>query len=91
MAEAGSFDPGGAPLGELLTEKDVPFRNVSRLVAMGSPGAEEVFRSLKDDEQRRELLLGAFDRVGIGYATAEEDGSPYWSVLLVDQGGKGTP
>lgn len=91
MAEADSLEPGGAPLGELLKEQGVSFRNVSRVVMAGSPGAAEVLRSLKENEQHRELLLGSFDAVGIGYATSAQAGRPYWTVLLVDSGEKETP
>jgi uncharacterized protein YkwD len=83
MAEAGSLKPPGPSIADRAREAGVSYRRLAQSVASGNPGPGEVLEALTESDQQRQNLLGPFDRVGIGYATAE-DGRPYWTILLVE-------
>ena len=89
MARAGSLKPPGSSIADRLREAGISYRRLAQSVASGNPGPEEVLDALTESAPQRQNLLGPFDRVGIGYATAE-DGRPYWTILLIEGSG-GSP
>ncbi|WP_169974236.1 CAP domain-containing protein [Tautonia rosea] len=89
MARSGSLKPSGPSIVDRVREADIPYRRLAQSVASGNPGPEEVLDALTASAPQRENLLGPFDRVGIGYANAE-DGRPFWTILLIE-GKEGSP
>lgn len=67
-----------------LKEAGADYRSVAVLVGGGDPTAGDFVAAMLADESRREPLLGAFDAVGIGYAT-DAEGAPFWCVVLVER------
>lgn len=86
MATAGSLKPPGPSISDRVREAGVSYRRLAQSVASGNPGPKEVLDAMTGSAQQRRNLLGPFDRVGIGYANAE-DGRPFWTILLVEGNG----
>ncbi|WP_152051025.1 CAP domain-containing protein [Tautonia marina] len=86
MAKAGSLKPPGPSIADRVREAGVSYRRLAQSVASGNPGPKEVLDAMTESAQQRRNLLGPFDRVGIGYANAE-DGRPFWTILLVEGNG----
>ncbi|APW63069.1 CAP domain-containing protein [Paludisphaera borealis] len=68
---------------QLLKQAGVPFSKLNQSMASGNPTADDVVESLLRNEKQKEMLLGPFKTVGIGYANGSDD-TPFWCVLVVE-------
>lgn len=64
-----------------LSDSGYRFRSIAEAVASGQPTPQEVARTWLDDPKTRELILGEFTEVGLGYSTTEK-GVPEWCLIL---------
>lgn len=87
MAKAGSLKPPGPSIADRVRGAGVSYRRLAQSVSSGNPGPKEVLDAMTGSARQRQNLLGPFDRVGTGYANAE-DGRPYWTILLVEGNGE---
>ncbi|MDG3006268.1 CAP domain-containing protein [Paludisphaera mucosa] len=71
-------------LGAMFQEAGVSFKNLTENLAVGEPTAEELVKAILKDEARKEVVMGPFGFVGIGYAQGD-DGTPFWCLLLVEE------
>ncbi|CAN5911180.1 hypothetical protein BH23PLA1_BH23PLA1_18540 [soil metagenome] len=86
MAKAGGLlreGPDGKTPFERLHGMDFPFRRVALSTASGQPRPGAVLNMLLNDPDQRRNVLGKFNRIGIGYASAE-NGTPYWVILFAE-------
>ena len=68
---------------KLVRTAGVEYSSLSQYMASGAPTADDVVKSMLEQESRKEMVLGAFRSVGVGYANGADD-RPYWCVLLVE-------
>jgi uncharacterized protein YkwD len=57
------------------------YRMLGESAASGVPTAREFVKSLMDSPGHKKNVLGKFNLIGVGYATAE-DGTPYWTLIF---------
>lgn len=84
MAKSQSLSPPGESIQASVSKAGIGYRRLAYSVASGHPGAQEVLDALTSNPGQRRNLVGEFDVVGIGYAN-DEEGQPYWCVILVQQ------
>ena len=82
MAEDDSFHPEGFSLVDQINDAGIGYRTLASAAMSGLPGPSDVVEGLLNDPRQRRNLLGDFDRLGVGYAQAE-DGTPYWSLVFI--------
>ena len=82
MAEEDSIQPEGFSLVDQINDAGIGYRELASGAMSGLPGPSDVVAGLLNDRGQRRNLLGDFDRLGVGYAQAE-DGTPYWSLVFV--------
>ncbi|MDR3619372.1 MAG: CAP domain-containing protein [Paludisphaera borealis] len=68
---------------QLMKKAGVSFSKLNQSMASGNPTADDVVKSLLRNEKQKEMLLGPFKTVGIGYANGSDD-TPFWCVLVVE-------
>ncbi|MHC5539364.1 CAP domain-containing protein [Singulisphaera rosea] len=71
---------GDSPF-QRVTDAGYRFRSIAEAVASGQPTPKEVARTWLEDPKTRELILGEFWEVGLGYATNDK-GLPEWCLIL---------
>jgi uncharacterized protein YkwD len=72
----------GAPdISEKIKRAGYAFRELNQSFASGPETAEELVKTMIENEQRVGSIFGKHRHVGVGYATAE-DGTPYWIVIF---------
>jgi hypothetical protein len=52
-------------------------------MSSGAPTADDVVKSMLEQESQKKLVLGASRSVGVGYANGADD-RPYWCILMVE-------
>jgi uncharacterized protein YkwD len=57
------------------------YAKAGMLVSSGQPTPEDLVKNWLEERSNRETLQGAFDQVGVGYATTKK-GIPYWSLII---------
>ena len=82
MADADSLRPKGDPPAVQLRAAEIPVRAAAFSAFSGRPDPASVVDALTEQENSAADPLGDFDRIGIGYATAD-DGTPFWSLVFV--------
>lgn len=91
-AEAGRQHPGKSEEPEkpelpdvvkLVQAAGISYSSLSQYMASGAPKAEDVVKSMLDQESQKESALGASRSVGVGYANGADD-RPFWCILLVE-------
>lgn len=68
---------------KLVRAAGVEYSGLSQYMASGAPTAEDVVKSMLEQEGEKKMVLGAFKSIGVGYANGADD-RPYWCVLLVE-------
>lgn len=72
-------------LPEILGRDRVRYRRLAQAAASGQPRASDVVARWMADPAHRDNVLGNYDHVGVGYASAS-NGTPYWFVILAESG-----
>ena len=75
--------PKPPDLVKLVRTAGLRYSNLSQYMASGAPTADDVVKSMLDQESQKEIIQGAFKSVGVGYANGVDD-QPYWCILMLE-------
>jgi uncharacterized protein YkwD len=84
MAENGTLkkkDEAGQSTLEKLARKSKRYRSLREADTSGAATAEELVKGWLEQKGQKEIILGDFDELGMGYA-ATKNGQPFWCLLV---------